>query len=53
MTSMTPLGPALATLAEIPRSVVSSRGLITLARGAPRLVENVFRLPVATNDAGV
>ena len=49
---MTPLGPALATLAAIQRSVVSSRDLITLARDAPRLVENVFRLPVVTNDAG-
>ena len=52
-TSMTPLGPALALLAETQRSVVSSRGLITLARDAPRPVENVFCLPVGTNDAGV
>ena len=51
---MTTLDPAPATLAETLRSVVSSRGLMSLARDAPRPVENAFRLPVVvTNDAGV
>lgn len=49
--SMNQRGPAPATLAEAPRSVVSSQSLISLAKDAPRPVENASRPPGVINAA--